>query len=141
MFFDQLTIILSSITLLLAVIAPSCSPFYRFRKIVKRLQASLFQEKESAALDSFQDENSAQEPSTVSSIPTKTSVPITVLLTVHDQAKELEMHLSSFLAQDFDNDFQVVVVAEQGDSETEDVFNRYENDSHIYATLIPTSSR
>lgn len=141
MFFDQLTIILSSITLLLAVAAPFCSPFYRFRKIVKRFQSSDFEEKESAALDSFQEENSAQEPSKACSIPAKTSVPITVLLTVHDQAKELEMHLSSFLSQEFDNDFQVVVVAEQGDSETEDVLKRYENDSHLYATFIPSSSR
>lgn len=141
MFFDQLTIILSSITLLLAVIAPFFSPFYRFRKIVKRLQSSHLQEKESARLDSFQEENSAQDPSTFSSIPAKTSVPITILLTVHDQAKELEMHLSSFLSQEFDNDFQVVVVAEQGDSETEDVLKRYENDAHLYATFIPSSSR
>ena len=51
------------------------------------------------------------------------------------------MHLSSFLSQEFDNDFQVVVVAEQGDSETEDVLKRYENDSHLYATFIPSSSR
>lgn len=141
MFFDQLTIILSSITLLLAVAAPFCSPFYRFRKIVKRLQSSHLQEKESAALDSLQEENSTQEQSTVSSIPAKTSVPITILLTVHDQAKELEMHLSSFLSQEFDNDFQVVVVAEQGDSETEDVLKQYEKDSHLYATFIPSSSR
>lgn len=141
MFFDQLTIILSSITLLLAVIAPCFSPFYRFRKIVKRLHSYHLQEKESAALDSLQEENSAQEPSTTCSIPTKASVPITVLLTVHDQAKELEMHLSSFLSQEFDNDFQVVVVAEQGDSETEDVLKRYENNEHLYATFIPSSSR
>lgn len=141
MFFDQLTIILGSVTLLLAVTAPFFSPFYRFRKIVSRLQSSRLQEKESAALDSLQEENSAQEPSTTCSIPTKASVPITVLLTVHDQAKELEMHLSSFLSQEFDNDFQVVVVAEQGDSETEDVLKRYENDSRLYATFVPSSSR
>lgn len=141
MFFDQLTIILGSVTLLLAVTAPFFSPFYRFRKIVSRLQSSRLQVKESAALDSFQEETSAQEPSTACSIPTKTSVPITVLLTVHDQAKELETHLSSFLSQEFDNDFQVVVVAEQGDSETEDVLKRYENDSRLYATFIPSSSR
>lgn len=141
MFFDQLTIILGSVTLLLAVTAPFFSPFYRFRKIVSRLQSSRLQEKKSAALDSLQEENSAQEPSTTCSIPTNTSVPITVLLTVHDQAKELETHLSSFLSQEFDNDFQVVVVAEQGDSETEDVLKRYENDSRLYATFVPSSSR
>lgn len=141
MFFDQLTIILSTITLLLAVAAPFFSPLYRFKKIVSRLQSSRLQVKESAALNSFQEETSAQEPSTACSIPTKTSVPITVLLTVHDQANELEMHLSSFLSQEFDNDFQVVVVAEQGDSETEDVLKRYENDSRLYATFIPSSSR
>lgn len=141
MFFDQLTIILGSVTLLLAVTAPFFSPFYRFRKIVSRLQSSRLQEKESAALDSLQEENSAQEPSTTCSIPANTSVPITVLLTVHDQAKELETHLSSFLSQEFDNDFQVVVVAEQGDSETEDVLKRYENDSRLYATFVPSSSR
>ncbi|MFR5270379.1 MAG: hypothetical protein ACLTGI_06885 [Hoylesella buccalis] len=108
---------------------------------MKRLQSSHLQEKESAALDSLQEENSVQEPSNIFSIPAKTSVPITVLLTVHDQAKELEMHLSSFLSQEFDNDFQVVVVAEQGDSETEDVLKRYENNEHLYATFIPSSSR
>ena len=53
----------------------------------------------------------------------------------------LERHLPQFLAQDYEPGFEVVVVAEKGDSDTEDVLNRYAGNPLLYSTYIPDSSR
>ena len=53
----------------------------------------------------------------------------------------LERHLPQFLSQDYAPGFEVVVVAEKGDSDTEDVLNRYAGNPLLYSTYIPDSSR
>lgn len=67
--------------------------------------------------------------------------PMTILITIHDNAGELEKHLPLLLEQDYP-DYRVIVVGEQGDADTEDVLKRFKN-SHgrLYYTLIPESSR
>ena len=67
--------------------------------------------------------------------------PISVIITAHDNARELENNLPSFLAQDYPSEFQVVVVAEKGDHDTEAVLEKYSGNEHLYYTLIPNSSR
>ncbi|MBR3010176.1 MAG: glycosyltransferase [Prevotella sp.] len=71
-----------------------------------------------------------------------TSQPLTLLITVQQkQAQMLERHLPQFLSQDYAPGFEVVVVAEKSDSDTEDVLNRYAGNPLLYSTYIPDSSR
>ncbi len=77
-----------------------------------------------------------QEKPAVSSTPG-----VTVLLVSNGDATALDEHLPIYLTQDYDKDYQVIVVAEKSDTETGDVLKRYANDPHLYFTFIPETSR
>lgn len=109
---DLITIIAGSATLLLAVLTPLLSPW--FRRIRK-------------TEDEGQDE--------ACMLP-----PVTVIVTAHDNAPELSRHLPQLLAQDYPAGFQVVVVADEGDSDTDDLIKQL-NDDRLYSTFVPATSR
>ncbi len=74
--------------------------------------------------------------------------PLSLILTPHDEAQKLERHLPTLLHQYYPAGYQVIVVAEQGDHETEDTLKRiahaYEQQpahARLYVTHIPSSSR
>lgn len=144
MILDEFTIILGTITLLVAVIAPFFSPFYRAGNFLKQLSSDRSEAEKNVAPDEIETDNlkttNEELTSEKSTFPIN-SIPITILITVHDQAKELEEHLPALLSQQYDNEFQIVIVAEQGDSATEDVLKRYANEPNLYSTFIPSSSR
>lgn len=117
---DTITIIICTAVILLSIIGSLVNPF--FRK-VKRDNASIGEDN---------DENSTEEE--------LKPVPVTVLITAHDNAAELNRNLPQILHQDYPN-FQVIVVAEKGDNETEDLLKRFNSDPHLYTTFIPESSR
>lgn len=66
--------------------------------------------------------------------------PVSIILTPHENAYELEHYLPALLEQDYP-DFEVIVVIWKGDSETEDVMKRFADNPHLYYTYIPDSSR
>ena len=68
--------------------------------------------------------------------------PISVLITAHDNLPELERNLPMFLRQKYAADYQVIVVCQSTDEETQDYLKRIaaENE-HLYYTFIPESSR
>lgn len=69
------------------------------------------------------------------------ATPVSVLLPIHEASEHLEAHLMAFLSQDYP-DYQVVAVGQKGDHEVEDILERLQSRySHLYFTLIPTSSR
>ena len=109
-----ITLSLSSVVLLLAAVSPMVSPLFRLPKR---------DDKDSAAIGENKDK------------------PISVVIISHDNAPELEKHLPAFLSQKYDADYQVIVVADKSDSETDDVIKRFSNDPHLYATFMPLSSR
>ena len=67
---------------------------------------------------------------------------LSVLLTVQDNASELEQHLPALLTQDYPAGFEVIVVVSKGEDDTDDVLKKlsatYPN---LYTTFIPDSSR
>ena len=67
---------------------------------------------------------------------------LSVLLTVQDNARELEQHLPAMLTQDYPAGFEVIVVVGKGEDDTDDVLKKlsatYPN---LYTTFIPDSSR
>ena len=68
--------------------------------------------------------------------------PITVIITAHDNLPELERNLPLFLKQKYAADYQVIVVCQSTDAETQDYLKRLSAENpHLYYTYIPESSR
>ena len=68
--------------------------------------------------------------------------PISVIITAHDNLYELEHNLQMFLQQKYPADYQVIVVCQSTDGETQDFLKRMAAENpHLYYTYIPESSR
>lgn len=68
--------------------------------------------------------------------------PVSVLITAHDNLAELERNLPMFLRQQYAADYQVIVVCQSTDGETQDFLKRTAAENpHLYYTYIPESSR
>ena len=66
---------------------------------------------------------------------------MTVLLVSNGDHEALDEHLPLYLTQDYPSGYDVVVVAEKADLETENVLKRYSHDPRLYHTFVPDSSR
>lgn len=60
---------------------------------------------------------------------------ISIIITPHDNAFELEHYLPLYLEQEYAGDFQVIVVTSKGESDTEDVLKNM----HPTNTSMPLS--
>ena len=68
--------------------------------------------------------------------------PVSILITAHDNLAELERNLPMFLHQQYAADYQVIVVCQSTDGETQDFLKRTAAENpHLYYTYIPESSR
>ncbi|MBS1443087.1 MAG: glycosyltransferase [Prevotella sp.] len=68
--------------------------------------------------------------------------PVSILITAHDNLAELERNLPMFLRQQYTADYQVIVVCQSTDGETQDFLKRTATENpHLYYTYIPESSR
>lgn len=68
--------------------------------------------------------------------------PVSILITAHDNLAELERNLPMFLRQQYVADYQVIVVCQSTDGETQDFLKRTAAENpHLYYTYIPESSR
>lgn len=133
--FDQTTIACAIVLLAIGILSTLFSPFVRFRKRREDDTAcpenSTEESQENALLGSNpEDARPDSRPS------------LSVILTPHDEADKLEKNLPCLLAQDYPAGYQVIVVIEKGDHETENVVKRLQNDNtNLYMTYIPESSR
>ena len=107
---DTLTLIVSGILLLMALVTPLLSPHFR------RLR------------------NDA--PQSAIDLPR-----VTVLLVSNGDHVALDAHLPIYLTQDYAPGYDVVVVSEKADAETDNVLKRYANNERLYSTFVPESSR
>ena len=65
-----------------------------------------------------------------------------IVMTVYDQASELESNLPAFLTQDYEPGYEVIVVDETSTDNTEDVLKIMKNDyPHLYTTFLPKPNR
>jgi glycosyltransferase involved in cell wall biosynthesis len=117
---DTITIVVGAIILVLALTTPFLNGLLRKPKGIVVVS----------------DDEAAQEYSKVS----HTAPPVSIILTPHENAHELEHYLPLILEQDYP-DFEVIVVTWKGDSDTEDVLKRFADNPHLYYTYIPDSSR
>lgn len=67
--------------------------------------------------------------------------PFSVIMTVYDQARDLEEHLPAFLKQEYEPGYEVIVVDESSTDETPDVLKLLKNEyKHLYTTFLPKPS-
>lgn len=64
-----------------------------------------------------------------------------IVIPVHDNASELERHLPHYLSQQYDGDFEIIVVESKTGDRTEEVLQKYSDDNRLYSTFIPSSSK
>lgn len=133
MLIDLTSIVASGILIVLAVISWFANPFFRAR--------NLFSPHQSLDDETLDAENPQAEVQPSKEPPFKKWPRISILITAHDNALELDNHLPTLLSQDYPGIFEVIVVAEKGDGSTEDVLKRYLNNRKLYYTFIPDSSR
>ena len=115
--YDTLTIIIAASVIAIAIIGALVNPFVR-------------------GVDTCDDDEDTDGGAEKQPLP-----PISVLITAHDNRQQLKEHLDSFLTQDYP-DFQVVVVYEEGETETEDFLKQKATmHSNLYFTFSPDSSR
>lgn len=66
---------------------------------------------------------------------------LSVVITVHDNAREIERHLPSMLQQQYDGKWEVIIVDESSTDDTQDVLIRMKATyPQLYTTFIPESS-
>ena len=65
-----------------------------------------------------------------------------IVMTVYDQAPDLEANLPAFLTQEYEPGYEVIVVNETSTDNTEDVLKILKNDySRLYTTFLPKPNR
>ena len=65
-----------------------------------------------------------------------------IVMSVYDQAPDLEANLPAFLTQEYEPGYEVIVVDETSTDNTEDVLKILKNDyQHLYTTFLPKPNR
>lgn len=64
-----------------------------------------------------------------------------IVMSCYDQANELESNLPSYLTQEYEPGYEVIVVDESSTDRTADVLKLFKNDyAHLYTTFLPKPS-
>lgn len=126
------TIIASAVVVLLAILGSLINPFLR------SLRFPTMEEEEVGAEE--ENEVGAEEGNKIDTLEDRE--PITVIITAHDNLYELQHNMPMFLQQKYPADYQVIVVCQSTDAETQDYLKQMAAENpHLYYTYIPESSR
>ena len=142
---DNITIIISGILIVLSATTPFMNAFFRRPKALS-ISEETSSPTDNIVVNNFEVLDNTDEMSKIgedeTNEPSTFSFPkLSIILTPHENALELEQNVSLFLDQDYPDGFEVIVVVWKGDSETEDVLKRFASNKHLYTTYIPESSR
>ena len=122
MIIDTISIVGCAVVIIIAVVSAIMNPF--FRKVDFGVTSSANQEDQNGCNDA-----------------TGTTLPkISVLVLAHNNYNALDAHLPIILTQDYTPGFEVIVVGEQGDLQTEGVVAQFAQCKNLYATYIPAKS-
>ncbi len=122
-------IIMILVLLVLALVTPLFSPFYRADK--DTLPQNM------VTPDHEQEEE--DEPIVASQVTPDR--PLSIIITVHDNAHQLERVIDAYLSQEYNADYQVVIIIDENDTASEDVLKLRSENKHLYYTKLPISSR
>lgn len=133
---DNITLIASSLLVFLAVVTPFVNVFFRRLDMSGEPVTDVVKAEEDEAGTPGTENTGKSKECCAGPYPA-----ISIVLTPHENACELEENLPAYLSLDYAPGFEVIVVAWKGDTETEDVLKRYADNPHLYTTFIPQSSR
>ncbi len=66
---------------------------------------------------------------------------VSVVIVAHNNAPELKEYLPLYLNQECNTNYEVIIVADEKDSETDDVIKLFASHKNLYATFMPLTSR
>lgn len=115
MIIDNFTIISCLSLIILAVLSIVASPFARNIKV--------------------KEENNSEGNDEANALP-----PLTVVVLAHNNPEALDEHLPLILTQDYKSGYEVIVVSEKGDMDTEAVLGKFSGNPLLYTTCIPKRS-
>jgi hypothetical protein len=70
----------------------------------------------------------------------QTQRPISIVITIHDQAEQLEQNLPAFLTLPYEGEYEVIVVDDMSMDDTPDVLKRLKAEyPKLYTTFLPSS--
>lgn len=128
--FTTTTIIIISVLLFMGIVTPLINPFLRLPH----------KQEDAEAEDNTNDSYNSTEAETTSEAQSS-QPPVSIIIISHDNGPQLKKSLETFLNQDYPTDYEVIVVADEKDSETDDVIKLYSSNKRLYATFMPLSSR
>lgn len=155
----EIELIIAGVILFFGIVSPFASHFFRLI-LSARAENKKLASIENIASDSEedaagqQDENYTAEAQNVdndgsvttsastSSTSTSASKPVSLVVMAMESASHLEDNLPKFLDQEYDAEYEVIVVGNAADKEAEDVVTRLRlNHDNIRFTFMPDSSR
>lgn len=116
--FDTLTITVCGVLLLIAVATPFCNVLFRRPDLDSESSVSNGKSGENMQMPGF-----------------------SIIIPVHNNAMEIERNLPGLLEQEYSGKYEVIVVDESSNDETEDVLKRLKSQyANLYTTFIPDTS-
>lgn len=110
---DTVTLICGISIIVFAVLTSLCNPFFWYPK-----------EKEDEPEDGNRGESVRPD--------------ISVVVIAHDGAENLEQNISLLLSQQYEGKYEIVVVAEQGDLQTENILKKFISNNILHFTFTPS---
>jgi len=99
-------------------------------------------EEESTIAQTADAEPTAPQAATEPAVQAVPQPPISIVMTVHNNARELEANMPALLAQDYPAGYEVIIVASKSDDGTDDLLERLtQAHANVRTTFIPDSSR
>lgn len=116
-----ISIIIAAVALFLSIVSPLFNALYRTPR--------------------HKDNNEQEDDENSTNDNNNKDTAVSIVIVAHDNAPELERSLPLFLSQEYKADYQVIIVADKSDSETDDIIKRFSHHNNLYATFMPLSSR
>ena len=120
---DTITMIACTVLILMSIVSSFTSIFFRKIKLSEPVTEN----------NGKEDEQTNDEGNGTS--PVNNRLPaISVILCVHDNARDIERHLPAILSQDYPAGFEVIVVQSKGEDDTDDVLKQLkQNHKNLYS--------
>lgn len=141
---DNLSIIAGAVIIVLTLAATLTDVFLRKPKISASLEMGKNEAENETSEEAESNTEDGQEmpPEDTSETEEEENLPpLSIIVTPHNNALELEQNLPLLLEQDYPAPFKVIVVFWRGESDTDDVLKKHAANPHLYSTYIPESSR
>ena len=138
--FDYFSIVISVFLLLLAIISPWFSSMARRPRI--KLTGDLQNASENEVDETINNSDSTKTAEVHAPTGSTSALPsVSIIITVHDNACELEERLPQLLEQHYNGNWEVIIVDESSTDDTQDVLTRAKAEyPRLYTTFIPESS-